>query len=187
MLSISSIYRKMLIDKRTEIFLPFCFTFKVISSIRIKYPNYYNLYFKVSRYMSQRSPFIVVYFSWWLTYCTPICFQTCTRKQICTRASGIYLYPYTIGTLFTYGIKPGRGERETEHGKEQIWNGWILLLITVSSTELIFHFYVSWHGKGQSERNPPPRLFLCFHLEECNMNLLYLGSEVNYLLDLNMR
>lgn len=45
-------------DNRIEIFLPFCFTFKVISSIRIKYPNYYNLYFKVLLYMSQRSPFL---------------------------------------------------------------------------------------------------------------------------------
>lgn len=60
----------------------------VISGIRIKYPNYYNLHTQVSFYMSQRPPFFLVYFSWWLPYWTPICFQTCTRKERCTRASG---------------------------------------------------------------------------------------------------
>lgn len=30
-----------------------------------------------------------------------------------------HLYPYTTGTPFTYGTKPGAGKRETEHGKSR--------------------------------------------------------------------
>lgn len=137
------------------IFLLFCFIFKVSTSTRIKYPNYYNLHFKVSFYMSQRPPFLC---------CTSLDDSPIVHPSVFRHAQGnravqehqAFVALYYRDTIHIWH-KTWRRQERTEYGKEQIWNEWIPPRVTVSSTEFFLHFcFLTW--KGANWKKPPPGL-----------------------------
>lgn len=129
---------------------PFCFTFKVISSIRIKHPNYDTSFQSIM--LPESDPLFEVYFSRWLTYYTPIYFQTYTGRQRCTRHQAFVPLHYW-GTIHIWYKTWRAGKR----GTEQIWEGWNspgnCPKYRVHSSFLCF---LTW--KGAQWKTPPSRL-----------------------------
>lgn len=154
----------------------------VTSSIRVKYPNCYNLHIKASFY---KTPF----FCGVLLLMTHLLYThlfSDMHKETKMYKNIRHVCPYATGTPFTYGTKPGAGKRETQHRKEQIWNDSSpdnCLKYRVLSSFLRF---LTWRGGKVKETLLQGFSSSHCQSQECNMNLLHLGSKVNYLLDLKV-
>lgn len=150
----------------------------IISSIRIKYPT---IKMCMSKYPSESElPFSVLYFSWWLTYHAPICFQRCTRTEMhkSIRHSKLLHYWDTIHIRHKTWCR-----QERQHWDEQTWNGWISVLINVSSTAFIS---VSWYWgcKVKETLLEGVSSFCSSHKPATWAH--HLGASISYLLDLKM-
>lgn len=171
----------MLLESELKYFYHFISFWKVISSLRMKYPNSYNLNLQVSFCASQRLPFL---------WCTSLDDSPIIHPSGFGHAQGnrdvqehqAHVLLYYWDTICIWQNTRHRQERSsTTKSRFGMTDS---LSDHCSNTELFLPFLclLTWRGAKWKKPSSLGCFALCCQSQECNRDLLYLGSKVNIFL-----